>query len=191
MNQRYSIALAFALTVFGCKQTASPQSAAGPGFAGSGVAGLDVSGAAGQGAPVATVQSAAGSGGSGAAVANLDPNSFSAIYKDIIVGVGCNGGTLCHAGMVGNLTMNSRDQAYTALVGTMAMGMNLSNTMNKSMNCKDSGLMRVVVGKPDESLLMLKVERMQPCGDPMPATPLAADKVAQIRAWITNGAKND
>jgi hypothetical protein len=38
---------------------------------------------------------------------------------------------------------------------------------------------------------MLKVERMQPCGDPMPATPLAADKVAQIRAWITNGAKND
>jgi hypothetical protein len=117
--------------------------------------------------------------------------TFSAIFTDVIVATGCNGGTLCHAGTVGNLTMNTKDQAYAALVGVKAMGMNL--VQGKGANCADSGLTRVEPGKPDESLLMMKIEHMQPCGDPMPPTSvvLAADTVAQVRAWITKGAKNN
>jgi hypothetical protein len=45
-----------------------------------------------------------------------------------------------------------------------AMGMSIATTINK---------------------------RTQSRGDPMPVAPLAADKVAQLRAWITNGAQND
>jgi hypothetical protein len=119
--------------------------------------------------------------------------TFSAIFKGVIVGTGCNGGTLCHAGTVGNLTMNTKDQAYMALVGVMAMGTNLVDGGMGKPNCVDSGLTRVVPGKPDESLLMKKIEHMQPCGDPMPPTGvvLAADKVEQIRSWIAKGAKDD
>ena len=119
--------------------------------------------------------------------------TFSAIYKDVIVGTGCNGGTLCHAGTVGNLTMNTKDQAYAALVGVKAMGTNLLDGGVGKPNCVDSGLTRVVAGKPDESLLMKKIEHMQPCGDPMPPTGvvLAADKVELIRSWIAKGAKDN
>jgi hypothetical protein len=134
----------------------------------------------------------AGASGQAGAAAPAAPalGTFGSIYTNTFVRVGCNGGSLCHGGVVGMLQMNSKDQAYSALVGVAAMGTN--PMMGKGADCKDSGLKRVVPGKPDESLLMLKVERRQPCGDPMPASgPLAADKVQEIRDWITNGAKND
>jgi hypothetical protein len=156
-----------------------------------GVAGASVTGTAGMSAVSVAGQGAAGALAAAGAGSSGNPNSFSNIYMDIIVGVGCNGGMACHAGTVGNLTMTSKEQAYAALVGVKAMGMSIPTTMNKAMNCKDSGLTRVVPGKPDESLLMLKVLRTPTCGDPMPVAPLAADKVAQIRAWISNGARND
>jgi len=184
MSSRDWKVLALVLALCACKAASNMPNVITPGGTGGTTTNLASNG--GQAAPGATNASGvAATGGS------LDPNSFNAIYHDIIVGVGCNGGSLCHGGVVGNLTMTSRDQAYAALVGVKAMGMNLTNTMNKGTDCRDSGLTRVVPGMPEMSLLMLKVERLQPCGDPMPAAPLAPEKVVQIRAWIANGAKDD
>jgi hypothetical protein len=61
------------------------------------------------------------------------------------------------------------------------------------MDCKDSGLKRVVAGDPDMSLLMLKIEGMQPCGTQMPpnGSMLSAEQIDQIKTWIMNGAMND
>jgi hypothetical protein len=133
----------------------------------------------------------AGGAGHGADASVEAEPTFSAIWTDVIVGTGCNGGTLCHGGMVGNLTMVDKATTYKALVGVGAMGTNL--IPGKSADCKDSGLTRVVAGKPDESLLMKKIEHMQPCGDPMPPTgvTLPDAKIKQIRTWIMNGAKDD
>lgn len=116
--------------------------------------------------------------------------TFSAVFKEIIVGTGCNGGALCHGGVVGNLTMLDKAATYKALVGVQAMGKNLLPGMTP--NCVDSGLTRVVPSDPDNSLIIMKVEHNASCGDAMPpGGMLSADKVAQLRAWITNGAMDD
>jgi hypothetical protein len=171
----------------------SPVGAAGMGAAGTGVAGMTaVAGmsAAGTGA------SGMGAGGMGAAGApGFTPGSptFSAIFAETIMGTGCNGGTTCHASTAaGQLKMANRADAYIALVGVKAMGINL--VMNGSPNCKDSTLTRVVAGDPMASLLYTKVTAATPaCGLKMPPTgaTLAADKAEQIRLWIMGGAKDD
>jgi outer membrane protein assembly factor BamB len=116
--------------------------------------------------------------------------TWSGVYSDVIVGSGCSGSALCHGGDIGHLTMKDKASAYKALVGVDAMGSNL--VADSGPNCKDSGLKRVVAGKPDDSLMMLKLEGKQPCGDAMPPTgKLSADRIDQVRKWIENGAKND
>ncbi len=205
MNKQIFKVLVLCVAACGCKQSGSSANVVTPGAGGTtavgtggvavvgtgGAVGMNAAGTGGQGAAGIGLPGTGGTSVVGPVDAGVDPNSFSAVYKDIIVGVGCNGGALCHGGMVGNLTMTTKDQAYAALVGVPAMGMNLVTTMNKTMDCKDSGLTRVVPFMPEASLLMLKVERMPPCGDPMPVTPLAPEKVEQIRAWITSGALNN
>jgi hypothetical protein len=132
---------------------------------------------------------AGGAGGMGGGAAPGSP-TFSAIFQEIIVGTGCNGGPLCHGGTVGNLTMNDKMETYAALVGVPAMGMNLNQM---PPHCADSGLMRVVAGNPDMSLLLQKIEGTQMCGTAMPPNPplLTAAQQMQIRMWIANGAMND
>ena len=77
----------------------------------------------------------------------------------------------------------SRDDAYRELVGAPAAG----------QGCASSGLLRVVPGEPDASLLLEKVATRNPsCGDPMPvASMLATHRIEQIRAWIERGAADD
>jgi hypothetical protein len=134
--------------------------------------------------------SSAGKGGSDAGGSSSGP-TFSNVYKEIISGSGCNGGSLCHGGMVGNLKMNSKAAAYMALVDVDAMGTNLTPMSGKA-DCKDSGLKRVVPGDPDNSLIMKKLEGSPPCGDPMPPTGgLSADKIQLVHDWIEAGAKDD
>ncbi len=145
-----------------------------------------VSGAAGM---------AGATGGTGATFVPGSP-TFSAIFQEIILADGCNGGGLCHGGTLGqaNLLMNDQAGAYAALVGVAAMGMTDPRLMLGLPNCVDTGMMRVVAGQPDLSLLMKKVEgAMPPCGTQMPPNPppLAPEKIAQIRTWIMNGALND
>ena len=116
-------------------------------------------------AGAAAAPPAAAAAASGGVSAPTYAPKFSAIFDEIIVAKGCNGGALCHGGSVGKLTMTNKADAYTALVGVDAMGTNLPPA---PMDCKDSGLKRVVAGDPDHSLLMLKVTGMQPCGMQMP-----------------------
>jgi hypothetical protein len=63
--------------------------------------------------------------------------------------------------------------------------------------CADGGWKRVVPGRPEQSLLYLKIAAKlegtePPCGDGMPAganrPSLSADEVAEVRAWIEAGA---
>jgi hypothetical protein len=131
-------------------------------------------------------------GAAGAPAFTPGSPTFSAVFQEIIVGTGCNGGPTCHASTAaGQLKMSMKADTYTALVGVKAMGVNL--VMNGSANCKDSMLSRVVAGDPNASLLFKKVSSATPgCGGQMPPSGmLPADKVEQIRAWIMNGAKND
>jgi hypothetical protein len=106
---------------------------------------------------------------------------------------GC-GGPFCHTGTGGgNLMMDTKENAYKGLVGVAAMGMNLPNATNP-MNCKDSGLTRVVAGDPEMSLLYSKVrlDKDVPCGSRMPTgSMLTQAQVDAIKAWIMAGAKND
>jgi polyvinyl alcohol dehydrogenase (cytochrome) len=107
---------------------------------------------------------------------------FSAIFDEIVVGQGCNT-TSCHGSNQGNLSMTSRDEAYANLVGVKAAG----------PLCGGSGLIRVVPGDPDHSLLLDKISHLQPaCGGPMPPTgQLSAQEIEQVRLWIEMGAAND
>jgi outer membrane protein assembly factor BamB len=116
--------------------------------------------------------------------------TFSAIYKEIIVAKSCSGSALCHAGEVGHLQMKDADSTYKALVYVKAMGENTTPSMGP--DCKDSGLLRVAPSKPEESLLLLKLEGTQPCGEPMPiGAKLSDEQISQVRAWIQDGAKNN
>lgn len=114
--------------------------------------------------------------------------AWSAIFRDIIVAKGCQGASLCHGGQAGKLMMTTRAAAYDNLVGKAAMGMSAGRP-----SCVDSGLMRVVPGDPDNSLLMQKVRGTHSCGDLMPPNPpmLAQAELDQIQMWIMLGAPND
>jgi hypothetical protein len=121
-----------------------------------------------------------GDGGGGGGVG--DEITFTAIYDEIFVAEGCNT-TSCHGGNQGNLNMSTRDDAYANLVGVPASG----------PLCASSGLVRVVPGEPEASLLLDKVSNDPPvCGDLMPpANPLDDQQIERIRSWIAEGAQND
>lgn len=117
-------------------------------------------------------------------------DTFTAVYNDVIAGEGCAGSSLCHAGEAGKLTMKDRDSTYKALVGVDAQGENAPGSSGP--NCSESGLLRVVPGKPDESLLVMKLEATQPCGDQMPiGNKLSDERISQVRAWIEKGAQDN
>ena len=70
----------------------------------------------------------------------------------------------------------------------------------KAKVCADSGWRRVVAGRPEESLLYVKVAAKiegteAPCGDTMPAgvdrPALSAEDIERVRAWIEAGALED
>lgn len=134
----------------------------------------------------------AGAGMTGGTGATGAP-TFTAIYNEIF-GVTC-GGPTCHTGGQGMLFMNEQAATYTSLVGVAAMGRNLPGGMFGMVDCGTTGLMRVVAGDPDNSLLVKKLEATmndQPCGQPMPiGSKLTAAQITQIRTWIMNGAAND
>lgn len=157
------VVLGFGLGV-GCGDDGGDDGAAGASAGTSGMGGMG--GASG----------ASGMGGGG------EP-TWSAIYSEIIVGTGCNGGAFCHGGNVGNLPMLEKDATYAALVDVDAMGTNL---VPGTPNCVDSGLKRIVSGDPDSSLLVAKIEGTQECGMQMGA--LTEAQITQIRTWIQNGA---
>jgi hypothetical protein len=126
------------------------------------------------------------------------PNSFTAVYEKVIRPT-CSS-DFCHYNGVGirysALDMSSQVFAYWSLVGQPCMG----------PSCSEMG-MRVVPGRPEASILYLKVsETMPPCGSQMPADPVALtamgtsvfsgtalpdDELALIKAWILEGAHDN
>ena len=184
MLRTVTIAMLGALVLLACGGDDGTGSMAGMGATGSGgKAGGGTGGMAGAGT------GGAGTGGM-ASTGPLEPK-FSVIYEKVIPKCG---GPFCHTGSAGgNLTMDTKDNAYKNLVGIAAMGMNLPNATNP-MNCKDSGLTRVVAGDPEMSLLYIKVrlDKDVPCGSRMPTGGMLTQvEVDAIKDWITAGAKDD
>ena len=116
--------------------------------------------------------------------------SWTNVYQQVIVANGCAGAGLCHGGNGGELRISDKSSGYKALVGVKAMGKN--SIPGSGKNCVDSGLTRVVAGKPDESLLQQKLEGKQTCGDTMPPGGKLEDaQIKLVRDWIAAGAKDD
>lgn len=124
-------------------------------------------------------------GTGGMAAVDTNEPTWTAVYTEVVMRKGCNAGAQCHIGAAGQLTMADPDSAYDALVGVDAMGL----APPGMAACAESGLKRVVANDPDNSLLVKKLENTQPCGSSMPpGVMLPAEKLAQVRMWITMGA---
>ena len=138
---------------------------------------------AGSTADTAEVGGMSGSTGHAAPSEPTFTNVYNALFAVSGIGgcFGCHGG-LANPALNGNLAMLS-DQAvtYQALVSAMS---------SETSVC--GGMTRVTPGEPMASLLYLKLAGEQPCGMPMPpGTPLSADIVDMVEAWIAAGAQDN
>jgi outer membrane protein assembly factor BamB len=129
-------------------------------------------------------------GGAPATAPTFVPGSatWSAVFQEVIVNNGCNGGSTCHASTSGgNLVMQTKADSYAALINIAAMGNSGTPT------CAASGLRRVVPSEPDNSLLVTKLEQAMPaCGARMPpGAALKPEQIKQVRDWVAAGAKDD
>ncbi|HET8937057.1 MAG TPA: PQQ-binding-like beta-propeller repeat protein [Polyangiales bacterium] len=114
--------------------------------------------------------------------------TWSAVFQEVIVNNGCNGGSTCHASTSGgNLVMQTKADSYKALVNMAAMGASSTPT------CAASNMKRVVPSDPDNSLLINKLEQATPaCGARMPpGAALKPEQIKQVRDWVAAGAKDD
>jgi hypothetical protein len=133
---------------------------------------------------------AAGCGGSDKTTTpeplNNDP-TFTNVTKKVMTASNC-AGPQCHSSaLLSGFALGAKNTLYGELVGVAAGG----------PDCKNMGLTRVVAGKPEESLLYMKITGMGPdggklCGDTMPVNGvLTADQIDLVRRWIEAGAPND
>jgi hypothetical protein len=115
--------------------------------------------------------------------------TFTNVVKDVITDRNC-GGPLCHSLTVGGFQLGTKSALYSALVNQPASGPKCGHGLDGG---GPSPYVRVVPGNPDESLLYMKLKRIQPCGDSMPnsSTQLSPDKIGLVHDWIADGAKND
>jgi hypothetical protein len=157
-------------------------------------AGSGTTSAAGSGTPAAgsgaTGGSAAAAGGAGGSSAGA--SSFTRVYEEVFVPVGCGAAGACHRGPGGGkLDLTDKATSFKSLVGVMAMGM--SAPTPPTPNCSESGLMRVKAGDPANSLLVSKLESTMPkCGQQMPpGGPVDAGQLKLVKDWIMAGAKDD
>lgn len=126
----------------------------------------------------------AGQGSEGDSVSAGDPNAFSAIYEQLIA-PRC-AGMVCHTGSSGG--------GLSVPAGTTASKVRASivDGAATGSECAGSGMMLLVPGDPDMSLLYRKLADDPPCGSRMPpATPFTASELARVREWIVNGAHDD
>lgn len=91
----------------------------------------------------------------------------------------------CHGGDDLLVNLRTPELSYETMVNQPAEG----------ADCRDMGLIRVVPGDPESSLLYVKITEPT-CGDRMPLHPdyngmLAEAEIAQIREWIELGAPAD
>lgn len=119
---------------------------------------------------------------------SADPAAtFTEVYELLFPRSSAGQCEMCHAlpahdVVNGNLeTGMTQDSTYEALVGKQSA----------SSRCMQMPL--VVAGKPEMSLLYLKLTPTPPCGVRMPngGKGLTDDQVEVVRSWIAGGAKND
>jgi outer membrane protein assembly factor BamB len=111
-----------------------------------------------------------------------DPNSFSAIYTQIMA-QRC-AGPVCHSSTSTGGSFNIPSGATASTVRG-----SLLNKPASGSECKTGGMSLVVPSNPDLSLLYRKLTDMPPCGSRMPVTgPLTAEEIGRVRTWIANGA---
>ena len=90
---------------------------------------------------------------------------------------------ICHGQGLAGIDMTTQQAAYDSLVG---------HASDPTRPCATLGLKRVEPGKPDESLLWLKLDINAPCGQQMPPGGSLPQEVRdRVRDWIAQGAKND
>lgn len=156
--------------------TAGTAAAAGT----SGGAGTTAAAGAGAGAGAAGSDAAAGGGA-----------TFTKVFEEILVGTGCGVGA-CHGNpnVPSKLGLSDRTDAYTGLVGVMAMGS--EGPSAPESGCANKPFVRVKAGDPDNSLLVQKLEGKQMCGKEMPVGGmLKAEQIQLVRDWIMAGAMDD
>jgi len=107
---------------------------------------------------------------------------FDEIYQTVFSRALC-GESKCHGeeNRGGDLDLRDQETAYGQLVGETALG----------PKCLNLALKRVEPGKPEESLLFLKLAHdSSPCGDVMPpvAIVLTDEELLLLENWIKNGA---
>jgi|GEM_PF-5728552 len=118
--------------------------------------------------------------------------SFTSVYIDIFCHAGCTN-FYCHgsSGQWGDLDLSSSiEVAYQQLVGHRS---GTSIPADNRPTCRESDMLRVTPGRPEQSLLYLKVTAQAPCGTHMPPaySDLPLLQIAeqeQIRQWILAGA---
>jgi polyvinyl alcohol dehydrogenase (cytochrome) len=121
-----------------------------------------------------------------------DAPTFTNFYTRIIakscIDAQCHGSTA-----QGSLQMVSPIGAYSSLVNVPASGKcaGPDGGLVSSCGCGTSGKVRVVPGKPEESLLVEKLGGNPTCGDRMPPTgePLSDDLQNLVKNWIRAGAQ--
>jgi hypothetical protein len=154
--------------------------------AGGGGGGSAPAGGTGGGSAPAGGAAAGGSGGAPGA-AGGPTGTFSQVYESMK----CGCSTFCHGGVAGfNLNL-SKSEIYEALVGPDKLG-GATGDMASGGMC--IGMKRVVPGKPEASILYLKLANMSPCGASMPppntpdGPPFTAGQLETVRSWIAAGA---
>lgn len=136
----------------------------------------------------ATTSDAGDAGGDSGSDAGGDAGgtvTFTKIYTDTLAG--CATGS-CHTSNthISGLDLSSKATAYAELFDKAAEG----------SACGSRNIKRVAPGSPEQSLLVQKLAPAPDlCGNPMPrpesAPRVAANKLADIRAWISSGAPNN
>ncbi len=109
--------------------------------------------------------------------------TYGAIYREVLT-PNC-AFEFCHGGSGLFMDLETKELGYRTLVNFRAAG----------VDCQSTGLMHVLPGKPEESLLYLKIT-MPPCGKKMPLMYVTSGmldprEIEQIRQWILRGAPDD
>jgi hypothetical protein len=115
------------------------------------------------------------------------PGTFTEIYDTILstdTDSRCN---FCHS-MPASQVSNGKFHTGMDQAATYAA---LLSTTSTSSAC--SGRSIVVPGRPEESLLALKVSKKPPCGNRMPlgGASLSREQIRLIQSWIAAGANDD
>lgn len=111
---------------------------------------------------------------------------YDEVHTKLVVTLKCNGG-YCHGSGAGGLTMSDKDvdASYANLMKGVASGLFKDDCTKPKY---------VVAGKPDDSLLWLKIDAnsVHGCGNKMPSDPgskgAPAAVSALVKKWIIEGA---